>query len=53
MDKQVTEMTGERTAIEDAFFELLMVLAKIKSDLATIEKNTSSMDDNNGGRIKF
>lgn len=53
MDEQATVVKSKGTAIADTLCELLKVLAKIKSNPAAIEKNTNSMDDNSGGRIKF
>jgi hypothetical protein len=53
MNEQAITLTSKETATADTLCELLRVLAKIKTDPATIERNTNSMDDNNGGRIKF
>ena len=53
MNKQAKALKSKETAVADALCGLLKVLANIKSSPAIIERNTNSMDDNNGGRIKF
>jgi hypothetical protein len=47
------EKNSDETRSAKKIIELVEAMEKIKSDPATIKKNTSSMTDNNGGHIKF